>query len=83
MRNVCPVFKLSGLQYGHNAMIPCISFLILVRCNWIVVMYSHVQAVTKRSWCVSTSLRKLCGTNWKYCDQMMKIAATFYALKGG
>jgi len=53
---VRPVFKLSGLQYGHNAMIPCVSFLIVVRCNWIVVMYSHVQVVTKRSWCVSTSL---------------------------
>lgn len=63
VRIVRHVFKLSDLQYGHNAMIPCVSFLILVHCNWIVVMYSHVQAVTKHSWFVSTSLRELCDTN--------------------
>ena len=37
VRIVHHVFKLSDLQYGHHAMSPCVSFLICVHRNWVVV----------------------------------------------
>ena len=37
VRIVYHVFKLSDLQYGHHAMSPCVSFLICVHRNWVVV----------------------------------------------
>ncbi len=44
MRIVYHVFKLSDLQYGHNAMSPCVSFLIFVQL--VTVTVTTVVTVT-------------------------------------